>query len=472
MPARSAVQRRLGPIGRSVGPFSSAPALILRREEPTPGGIGFALFLLVNLVLFIRPGEIVDGLDDVPIYEVAICLCLAASLPLIFRQLTWRSLRVSPTTVFVLAILPAIMLSSIGHHLLWIGREQTISFLKVQAYFLLVVGLVNSIRRLRIFLGFIFVVMVLMAIVVLLGNFELIQVQSLSALSQHVQNMDTGVDDVVSRVRGLGIFNDPNDLSLIMVVGTIIGLHFLTESRNWGGRLMWALSVAPLLWVFELTRSRGGLLSLIAALGVFLTSRFGWRRALLLACLLGPLLILTLNARQTDIDLANHDDTAQGRMQLWRDSLVLFHHAPIFGIGAGELGQTYRMVSHNSFIQTFTELGLFGGTIFVGAMLLPILMSREMAKHLPPASGSDLKKWNFTILAIAVGYVVGMCSLTRSYTVPAYLPAALMGALSAIAMRRYPAFRTPLSLALVRRVCMVSAVCIMSFELCARFLVR
>jgi O-antigen ligase len=450
----------------------SVASLTLRAPaERASCALGFALFLLVNLILFIRPGELIDGMDDVPIYEVVICLCLLASIPVIFRQLRPQSLKLSPITFFVLSILPAIFLSSIGRHLLFIGRDQIISFLKVQAYFLLLAGLVSTTRRLRIFLIFLFVVMTLMSIVVLLGNLGVIEVNRLTAIAMEFDNADSGTAEMVSRVRGLGIFNDPNDLSLILAVGTLIGLHFLAETKNWFSRLVWAAPIGLLLLVFSLTRSRGGLLALVAGLGVFVGTRFGWRRALLIGCVAAPLLLL-LNPRQTAIDLSNRNDTAQGRMELWRDSLVLFHQSPIFGIGANELGYSHHMVAHNSFIQTFTETGVFGGTIFVGAMIVPILVCLDMLKKFPRAAFPELATWNFTILAICVGYVVGMFSLSRNYTVPAYLPPGLAAALSAIAMRKYPPFRTPLDRALLRRVCVISLLLLALFESCARFLVR
>jgi O-antigen ligase len=476
-PSQTILQRR--PLRRrpparsgraSAFPVAGEQQLLLRNERASCG-FGFALFLLVNLILFIRPGELIEGLDDVPIYEVAICLSLFVSIPVIFQQFKSHSLKYSPITVFVLAILPSIFLSSIGHHLLWIGREQINAFLKVQAYFLLLAGLVSTTRRLRIFILFLFVVMTLMSIIVLLGNLGIIQVNSLSAIAMEFDNADTGTAEMVARVRGLGIFNDPNDLSLILAVGTIIGLHFLAAAKNWFARLVWSAPIALLLWVFSLTRSRGGLLSLIAGLGVFVATRFGWRRALLIACLASPLLLL-LNGRQTAIDLSNPDDTAQGRMQLWRNSLVLFHGSPIFGIGANELGNTYHIVAHNSFIHTFTETGVVGGTIFAGAMIVPILVCLDMAKKLPRAVAPELATWNFTIMAIAVGYAVGLLSLSRNYTVPAYLSPGLAAALSAIAMRRYPSFRTLMDRALLWRVCAISFLLLGLFEICARFLVR
>jgi O-antigen ligase len=446
---------------RGLGAESSASS--------SPGAVGFALFLLANLILFIRPGELIDSLDDFPIYEIVIALCLLASFPLFVRQLAWRSLKFSPITVFVLALLPAIILSSIGHHLFWIGRELIVNMLKIQAYFLLLVGLVNSVSRMRYFLLFIFVAMTVMSVVVLLGNFGVIDVWSLSSVGKQTVGQVGGAD--IGRVRGLGVFNDPNDLAQVTVVGVVIGLHFLIGCKGWIGRFLWAAPIALLLWVFALTGSRGGLLSLCGALSVLTTTRYGWKRAILIACIVGPVLAAALGGRQTNLDFSNPGDTAQGRMLLWRDAMVLFHHAPILGVGAGELTQTYHQVAHNSFVQTYAEMGLVGGTIFVGVMVMPIFVCRAIAKSLPKTSADELARWNFTILSITVGYIIGMCSLSRSTTVPTYIPPAMAGALSAIVTRVYPWFRTPLNFAIVRRICIASAFGVVALEVCARYFI-
>mgnify|MGYP001796542105 CR=1 FL=1 len=41
----------------------------------------FAAFVLLNAVFYIRPPEFVPALYGLPLYNVAICLCLFCSLP-------------------------------------------------------------------------------------------------------------------------------------------------------------------------------------------------------------------------------------------------------------------------------------------------------------------------------------------------------------------------------------------------------
>src|SRR6516165_11011518 len=57
---------------------------------------GFALFILLNAVLFIRPAEIVPDLLDLPIYEVLILSCVVVSLPAILERVRLSSLAAQP----------------------------------------------------------------------------------------------------------------------------------------------------------------------------------------------------------------------------------------------------------------------------------------------------------------------------------------------------------------------------------------
>lgn len=75
----------------------------------------FGLFILVNAVLFIRPAELIPELENLPLYEVAILMAIAAAAPHMLAQFSGRSLVSLPVTAFVLGLLVAVALS----HLAW-----------------------------------------------------------------------------------------------------------------------------------------------------------------------------------------------------------------------------------------------------------------------------------------------------------------------------------------------------------------
>jgi O-antigen ligase len=78
-------------------------------------------------------------------------------------------------------------------------------------------------------------------------------------------------------------------------------------------------------------------------------------------------------------------------------------------------------VAHNSYVHTYTELGLFGGTMFVGAFYAALSGVRRLGRAAVVISDRAVKQWQPYVLAMTGAYCVGMYSLSRSYTMTTYL---------------------------------------------------
>jgi hypothetical protein len=81
--------------------------------RPARGALAFLALLLVNLVLFLRPAEIVPALEEKLLYEAAIVVCFALALPRLLKQLSPRAILSQPITACVLGLLVAGFLSHI-----------------------------------------------------------------------------------------------------------------------------------------------------------------------------------------------------------------------------------------------------------------------------------------------------------------------------------------------------------------------
>jgi O-antigen ligase len=430
---------------------------------------GFGLFLFLTAILFIRPAEIVPDLDGWPIYEAAIVLCLAASLPAVLRQLTWRSLKSAPAKLCVIGILPAILLSHLRHGDTYYARMDGLGFLKILVYFLLLVGLLTNHRRIDVFVWMLLVFIAVIAVLSVLTYRGTLQISGLNPVAQGMGADAYGQSLEIPRLQGPGIFNDPNDFSLILVTGILIAAQFFVERRQFLTRLSCVGASAIILYAFFLTRSRGGLLSLIAGGATFLFCRYPWRRALLILTIAVPLALALIGGRQTNINLENNDDTAQGRIQLWRDSLVLFHQSPIFGIGCNRLADITGLVAHNSYVQGYTEIGLIGGTLFVGAIYIPLWELGRLRQLIRRKTPTQWGTWTGCIMAVLVGYAVGMFSLTRNYMVSTYVIIGLAVAFAAVMAAEHPELPAIKPKVLIRRVAMVSMGMLIILEFFARF---
>lgn len=420
-----------------------------RKNASAPSGrVAFALLLLLTAVIFIRPTDLVPACEGLPIYEAIIVACAVATGRSLLQQLSWRSLASQPGAICVLGFGASIVFTNLSKGDLWHARVDGLAFVKIVVFYVLVLSLVDTPVRFRLFLAMLAVFIASIATLSLLQWHSFIDIPTLSAYKDHYgTDDDSGAGGNILRLRATGIFNDPNDFSLVLGAGMLIGLQFLLAQRRLVRKALWLPPMGVLCYAFSLTRSRGGFLGVLAGAAVFAIYRLGWRRAIPVAVLALPLLLWAFGGRQTDIDISNRDDTSGARVLLWRDSLVLFRRAPLFGIGSNQLAEANGLVAHNSYVHAFAEVGLVGGTFFIGAIYIPLSAIRNLksAKIGAGTDNSDLMRWQPCIAAITVSYAVGIFSLTRCYTLTTYLILGIAGAFCKLMRFGMPAACPPLS---------------------------
>ena len=383
--------------------------------------MSFVLFLLVNATLFVRPGEIMPDLAPVPIYECLILACLLTSLRTVMELLSWRRLVERPIALGVLGMLAAIFLSHASHFDLWSARYDALNFLKTVIYFFLLLANVDSPGRMRVFLLWLLGCIGVTVCLALLQYHAWIDVAALTALQQTEIDPKTGMVYTFPRLRSTGIFNDPNDLSMIAVAGIAIAAYFFTDRQAGFVRYMSTAALAACGYALLLTRSRGGLLALVASLSMLYQARYGWRKAMLVGAIVLPALLLAAVGRQADIGGAMEEGTGQERIKLWSQGLSMLRGSPLFGIGQNHYAEEAGLVAHNSYIHCFGELGLFGGSIFLGLFFYAIralyrLPVEELAELEPETA--RLRPY---LLAMASGCAASLLTISRPYTLPTYL---------------------------------------------------
>jgi hypothetical protein len=408
--------------------YSSAAAyarpLIVARSQGAAGS--FALFIALNAVLFVRPAEIVTSIEGIPIYEALIVACLVASFDKIIRRFSVQAMRAQPIIGCIVGLWAATALSHLWHFRFGDALHGATEFGKVVAYFLLLVTVVDSPARLRAFCLYVVSFIGVATALALLQYHGFIHIASLEAIRENDYDAETGTLNSFYRLCSTGIFSDPNDLSLILVVGVGLSLNFISDRQERMRRALWGVAIMIFIYALILTRSRGGLLAMTALFGTLFWMRYGPWKTVLVGLIALPAMTALAGGRQTDIDLKT--GTAQARIQLWSDGLVLMKSSPLFGIGMNRYVEEVGLVAHNSFIHCFTELGLFGGAMFLGACYLSVRGAYMLAKtRAVMAPGSRNKDDSSTaplgacLIASATGYGVGLLSLSRVYVVPTYL---------------------------------------------------
>jgi len=387
--------------------------------------VGFLLFLLLNAVLFLRPEELLPSIAGLKIYYWVICANLIVCSPTIFKQLSARALIRNPVTVCVLGVLATIFISHLVRFDLWRARSGMFEFVKVVLYFLLLMAVVNTKKRLLWFLTAIVGFTLVINILAVLQYHGYIEIKALTVLMEFDYDEATGEPFKIPRMLATGIFNDPNDLSMIIVAALIICGAGLFSPRLGMARLALAAPIGFLLYALSLTQSRGGLLALVAGCGTVLYLRYGWQKALLVAVAVSPLL-LVVGGRQADFGGAMSGGTGDTRVELWSESLQLFKQSPLFGIGYNGYFEVPMQVAHNSFVHTTTELGFFGGMFFLGIFAISAFTLWRLDKKRKQIVDPTLRRLFPLVCALLVAYGVSMFSLSRCYVVPTYLIAGLI----------------------------------------------
>jgi O-antigen ligase len=348
--------------------------------------VPYFFFLLVTATLFIRPGEIVPDFRGWPIYECLILACLAVSLPGVLKQLSARSLSENPITACVVGLLAAVVLSHLVHFRTWEARELGKEFLKIVIYYLLLVAAVDSEARLKGFLRWLLALVALAAVLALLSAHHVIQLPGVEFLAQRDVDKATGQEITIPRLMSTGIFADPNDLAMILVAGVVIALWSAADPAAGILRFLGLPLVGLFGYAIYATQSRGGLLALMGALLALCHARWGWKRAALIAAVALPLLLVVFKGRITNFDAGMGEGTGRSRVELWSEGLQAFKQQPLFGIGAGNYAEEAGQVAHNSFVHAFTELGFFGGALFLGTFVAALVMLYRL-RQLPSPSG-------------------------------------------------------------------------------------
>ncbi len=393
-----------------------------RRSWNLPdASLGFMFFLSVVAVLFLRPAELFPAYATYPIYEGLILGAFGLSLNRVQTQLKRRTLVRQPISVCTYGLLVAIIMSHLSHMSFGVTLDATIMFLKVLVFYTILVSVVDTPERLRwlqLTVAVVASLMVTLCVVDYIGWHDFQFIQHLNARDDIVTA--AGERMMTVRMRGTGIFQDPNDLSMLIVATGVLCAYFLSERESGPLRFAWLLPILILGVALLFTRSRGGLLAAGAAGMALVGFRYG-RKYVIAGGLMGVVLLKVIAGRQGNINL-EEGDTAHERILLWREGLQMLKSPDIlFGIGESTYADEMGLVAHNSFVHAFVELGIFGGTLFLGCFAFAALGLYRGYHCRYQLDHPEIKAFLPFMVAILAGWGGSMLSLSRCYVVPTYL---------------------------------------------------
>lgn len=434
--------------------------------------ISYLLFLLAHASLIARPSDTVPGMNGIVVYLPLIAGAMFCSIPRIHYQLSPRMLVQQPVNLCMVALVVAVGISHLQYGEIGLAAHGMIAMAKYAGYYFVAVSVINSGERLRWLL-----IVTALASTFMVGmsirDFHDFRGEweprpdlwtelendktrpKEDRLIRHVVEMhgikSDGSPGQVFRMKGFGVFSDPNDIALLINVTSIIALYFLCDRRMSAFRVLWIGVLAVMLYGLWCTQSRGGLLSAGAAFVVWMIMKYGRQVAVAIglagACV-APLALGRLGA------ISFSTGTGQDRIQLWSDGLnAIRSKAIFFGIGENKYADMAGLVAHNSYVHAFTELGFFGGTVFLGLVLFPAYGFWRIKRYGIHSTDPEVSRLLPIVPAILTAWMVGMCSLSRCYSPATYIIVAMATSYVNLAgfTYRIPHPITPLNQAVVQR---------------------
>jgi O-antigen ligase len=369
-------------------------------------------------VLYIRPAEIVPRLETVPLVD---WLTIASALIMVGTMFVRpRRIALSVMDGYVALFWVAIVVSNLAWG--WFGGayKGVMDFMPVAFFYILVRVAIDTPERLR---GFAHVFVFLNVFLAVNG---IVQYHTGYGLG------DVTTVGLENRIRGTGIFNDPNDLGMTLVMAVPLLLWVVFESNRpfWHKVLAIVLSI-PIMTAITYTSSRGAMLGLCTVATVFALRRFKMIPALTFGALAVSAVMLLGPSRAQAMN--SQENSAQSRIEAWGQGLMMLKSKPVFGVGYSRFTEFHRKVAHNSFVQTAAELGLFGALVFVAMYdnLFRILNRGRLGAAALPAPVLSAS-WMNAMIASAAGMIVCGFFLSRQYVAVPFIMLAMAGSIDGL----------------------------------------
>jgi hypothetical protein len=384
------------------------------------------LFWLYLLLVFLRPQEVLPGLENVPLLQITLMLCL-------FLWLVSKDKDLSLPPFALIACLFVYIPLTVGLSGWWGGVPPAFGAMApVVSIFLISSKAARELPALHSYMW------ATIACACLLVYHSMVQ-------------LHTGIGPLTDvlpqkgRPYYVGIFADPNDLGQLFVIALAFSIYLLIISRRRAVQLLLCASAAWLLYGLILADSRGALLAVLVLSGLE-----GWRRYGKIAVGVSAALALPALAAVTRLsEMSADEESAVGRIQAWYQGMQMLLVHPLLGVGFGNFTVFNERTAHNFVVLPMAELGIVGLTLWLGIIWYALRMlwwiaygphapaAKSVGPAVAPAIAAEIAAARGLLMTF-VGFIVSALFLSQSYKLPLFLLCGLAVARFSAASRVLP----------------------------------
>ena len=253
---------------------------------------------------------------------------------------------------------------------------------------------------------------------------------------------------------------DPNDLSLVLSFPMSYAVAFaVTKGTGKFKTFLGILGLITFLFAIIATQSRGGLLAIVAVLGVF-GLRIVKSKLLLISVGSFGLMILIAAAGISDRKSGGAaedgvDESAMGRIHAWEAAFNMGIRNPLTGVGLSLFLDNYwdyathdradgkAHVTHSTWFQVLSESGFIGFFLFIYMIYTIFLSIRNSLMRMDRNRGSPEYDPHMSAIAVGtyaglVGFCVSGTFLSQGFLWPVYIITSISIAIANYMDRYYP----------------------------------
>ncbi len=394
------------------------------------------VFLCAYLIfLFLRPQDwLVTGIAPLrPVLIMQILAVTSTAFELGSGRLQMPSSK-QPWWLIMTGLFLGILLSNLRHFDIPKVTDSFSAFGKTYLTFILLWVNLNSMKRIKIFSFILIAVAVTISVHCILIMKTGSGFGSGGSVSRRIGEAGSAGEYFIHQAQFYGIFNDPNDTSQILVSVMPLCFFFAIVSRGVLFKILFLSIIIPLALGVIATESRGGFISMAATIFVALRGFFHPTKFIIISVVAGGLLFGVAPARMTG---GMSDDSSSSRIDFWGEATVYFKMYPLFGTGFQTNYEMLHHATHNSYVQAYSELGVFGYTFWFLAVIFAMYSMLRLSKALPENDEEkSLVFWMQCVISSLVGYYAAGFFLSRAYVLPLYVMFAMTAACYSISSQK------------------------------------